>query len=137
MKWDGLHLPQPWTASHRGVLIGLLSCVLVYTVVRLILNPVYVSNPQPQIPARASELEDRIDPNSADWQTLAALPNIGQKRAEDIVAYREKYQMDHDGKLPFNRPEDLLPIRGIGTAMMTQLEPYLRFPSLNGSTTQP
>ena len=79
-----------WTYSQRRVLLVLLSVLCVALIVRYALHPVYVSDPQPPVPARFSELADRIDPNTADWQTLAALPGIGERRAKDIVAYRER-----------------------------------------------
>jgi DNA uptake protein ComE-like DNA-binding protein len=118
---------RPWSLEHRQVLIALLCVMLVYLIARLILNPAYVSNPQPHVPARANEVEDRIDPNTADVATLAALPLIGEKRARDVVTYREQYVAEHPGKLAFEKPNDLLHIRGIGPAMLEQIQPYLIF----------
>ena len=118
-------LPQPWTAPQRGVLISLLCTMLGYLVIRLIVNPVYVSDPQPLASPRAPDLEDRIDPNTADWQTFAVLPGIGEKRARDIIAYREKYVSEHPGELAFARTSDLTRIKGIGTGILSQIEPYL------------
>ncbi|WP_428936874.1 ComEA family DNA-binding protein [Fontivita pretiosa] len=125
--------PVGWTAPQRGVLMVLLAAMLVWLGIRLVLDPVYVSDPQPAWPARAGELEDRIDPNVADWQTLAALPVIGEKRARQIVAFREQYLAANPGRRAFQQPQDLLRIKGIGPAMLTQIEPYLIF----GATTQP
>jgi hypothetical protein len=127
-------LPRPWSLRHRKLLIGLLCVMLVYLVARLIINPVYVSNPQPRVPSRASEVEDRIDPNMADVPTLATLPLIGEKRAKDIVTYREQYIVDHPGKLAFEKPTDLLRIRGIGPSMLEQIRPYLIFPTPPATT---
>ena len=131
-------MPEPWTSPQRGVLIVLLSALLVYLIVRAITNPSYVSDPQPLLPARALELEDRIDPNTANWNTLAAMPNIGEKRAKDIIAYRERFVVEHPGQVAFTKATDLLRIRGIGSAMLSQIEPYLIFPAEKRSTsTQP
>jgi hypothetical protein len=130
-------LLRPWTPAHRRVLIGLLGVMLGYLIVRLILNPVYVSNPQPRVPSRAGELEDRIDPNTADVATLATLPLIGDKRARDVVTYREQYAAEHPGKLAYEKPTDLLHIRGIGPAMLEQIEPYLIFPKPPATTRSP
>ena len=129
-------LPQPWTAAQRGVLIALLICLLLYLTVRRILNPVYVSDPQPLSPPRANELQDRIDPNTADWQTLAVLPLIGEKRAKDIIAFRQDFSAAHPGQFPFAKLTDLLQIRGVGQATITQLEPFLIFPQPKPPTTQ-
>lgn len=123
-----------WTPSQRAVLIALLGALLLYFVIRLLLNPAYVADPQPLAAPRAGEIEDRIDPNTADWSTLAALPMIGETRAREIVAYREQFLARHPGPA-FARPTDLLRIRGIGMAMLSQIEPYLRFTSALPATT--
>ena len=128
-------LPEVWTGPQRSVLLALLACLLVYLVIRLILNPAYVSDPQPLKPSRYDELADRIDPNTADWQTLAALPALGEKRAKTIVEYRESFVKEHPDHLAFEEPEDLLLVRGIGNAMLATLRPYMLFPS--DAATQP
>lgn len=119
------------------MLIALLGAACVYLAIRLYLNPVYVPDPQPPEPARAAEVEDRINPNTADAQMLAALPLIGEKRAQDIVAYRERFAAEHPGALPFAQPSDLLNIRGIGPAMLSQIEPYLNIPPDRSAATRP
>ena len=82
---------------------------------------------------RFHDLADRIDPNDADWVTLAALPNIGEKRAKEIIAYRERFVSENPEQRAFTRAEDLLRIKGFGNAMVAQLRAYLIFPA----TTQP
>ena len=128
--------PQLWTARQRRAILILLAAVLLYLGLRLIRNPVYVSDPQPRDGPRAAELADRIDPNTADVATLAALPMIGQRRAEDIVAYRERFAAQNPGKPAFTRLEDLLRIHGFGTAMIEHLRPYLIFPRASPATTR-
>jgi DNA uptake protein ComE-like DNA-binding protein len=61
---------------------------------------------------------------------------IGEKRGEEIVAYRAQFLAEHPGEIAFKVPDDLRRIRGIGTATLTQLEPYLIFPPQAPSTTQ-
>src|SRR5688500_14978878 len=129
-------LPEVWTGSQRAVLIALLGCLLVYLVIRLILNPLYVSNPQPARPPRYDDLADTIDPNTADWQTLAALPALGEKRAKTIIEYRDAFTKEHPDRFAFEEPEDLLLVRGIGPSMLATLKPYLLFPA-SGVATQP
>ncbi|MGB7156802.1 MAG: helix-hairpin-helix domain-containing protein [Tepidisphaeraceae bacterium] len=119
---------EVWTASQRGVLIALLGCLLIYLVIRYLLNPLYVSDPQPPRSPRYSELADKIDPNTADWQSLAALPGLGEKRAKTIIEYREAFTAKNPGNLAFSEPEDLLLVRGIGPSMLATLRPYLLFP---------
>jgi hypothetical protein len=130
-------LPQPpaiWTSPQRRVLIVLLLALLGYLAGRFALNPVYVSRPQPRVPPRYFDLADRIDPNEADWQTLAALPNIGEKRAKDVVAYREKFLAADPARQAFSRAEDLFNIKGFGPAIVLQLRPYLIFPKSPSTT---
>lgn len=122
-----LRTPQLWTAGQRRAIVILLAAILIYLTIRLIRNPVYVSDPQPRDGPRAAELADRIDPNTADVATLAALPMIGQRRAQDIVEYRERFMAQNPGRRAFTRVEDLLRIRGFGTAMIEHVRPYLVF----------
>lgn len=59
-----------------------------------------------------SSLAWGVDINSADAATLAAeLKGVGEKRAEEIVKYREKHG-------PFKSADDLLNIKGIGPAIL-------------------
>lgn len=124
-----------WSAGDRRILLVLLFGLLGYLVFRYVLNPVHVSDPQPRQPARFFDLADRIDPNTAQWQELAALPNIGEKRAKEIIAYREKFTVSNPGRRAFDRAEDLLNIKGFGFAIVTQLRPYLIFPGTEGPAT--
>lgn len=118
-----------WTPSQRTALIVFLVGLWVYLGYRYFSSPLHVPDPQPPEALRAAELEDRIDPNRAEWQMLASLPLIGERRARDIVAYREAFVANHRGPLAFARLEDLMNVRGIGTATISQLEPYLIFPA--------
>jgi hypothetical protein len=73
-------------------------------------------------------LQLRLDPNTASWQDLAALPELGESAAKRIVAYRE--QQRAGGKpVPFQKPEDLDAVRGIGPRTIENLRPYLRCPA--------
>src|SRR5437764_5897587 len=103
-----------WNDSQRGVLIAFLCAMLIVVGIRLWINSSYVSNPQPLRPSRFDELADKVDPNSADWQTLAALPQLGEKRARQVVAFREEFLAAHPGAIAFERANDLMQIRGIG-----------------------
>src|SRR5207237_1075655 len=103
---------------------------LVFLAGRYACNSRYVSDPQPDVPPRYDELADRVDPNTADWQTLAALPGIGERRARDIVGYRERKrdQARQPDLLVFKVPGDLLYVRGVGVAMVEAMKPHLLFP---------
>jgi len=114
-----------WTLPQRRALVVLLTLLWIVLAVRYAANSRYISDPQPDAPDRAAELVDRIDPNTADWQDLAALPNLGEKRAKAIVAFRESHLAA--GHPVFASADDLLLIKGIGVATVTKLKPYLVF----------
>lgn len=118
-----------WTQPQRNALLALLAVFLVVLMVRFAMNRAYVPDPQPSQGARAGELATRMDPNSADWQMLAAIPTLGEKRAKEIVAYRDRLRAAAPNTIPFKHPTDLLHIRGIGPATIENLKPYLIFPS--------
>ncbi|MBC8107483.1 MAG: helix-hairpin-helix domain-containing protein [Anaerolineae bacterium] len=124
-----LQAPQLWTAGQRVALLAIVAALFAYLAIRYLTNSTYVSNPQPAEPSRASELVDRIDPNTADVATLAALPTLGEKRAKLIVDYRESRRANRPNVIVFQRLEDLLRIRGIGVATIDQLRPFLTFPT--------
>ena len=87
--------------------------------VRLFSSPAFVADPQPPVGQRATELADRIDPNTATQAQLAALPGLGPKRAADVVAGRAAGR--------YKTASDLQRISGIGEAIVAKLEPFLRF----------
>ena len=124
-----------WTLPQRRALLLVLTVLGVILAVRLACNPVYVANPQPGEPSRYHDLADRIDPNTADWQTLAALPALGEKRAKAITGYRDERLRAKPGETVFKAPRDLLAVRGIGAAMVVTLRPYLVFPTDRPTTT--
>ncbi|HEX8322798.1 MAG TPA: helix-hairpin-helix domain-containing protein [Tepidisphaeraceae bacterium] len=115
-------------ASQRRVLAVLLGVLIVYAGVRLTLNPVYIADPQPVAGDRASELADKLDPNTATVGDLSVLPGIGEKRAQAIVTWRERVQTRDGTAAPFQTPDDLLKVAGFGQSTVAQLTPYLVFP---------
>jgi competence ComEA-like helix-hairpin-helix protein len=127
-------IPFFWKPPQRGLLIAFVLAFSVVLLVRLHSNRVYVSNPQPSKPARFDELADKLDPNVATWQELSVLPQIGEKRAKEIVAYREDYASRGSGTVAFARAEDLMKVKGFGIAMVATLRPFLTFPSTQPTT---
>lgn len=65
-------------------------------------------------PSSAS-LPQHIDINRAEAWLLAALPGIGDTRAQDIVDYRQQ-----NG--PFRSASDLLNVKGIGQATLDRIK---------------
>ena len=77
-------------------------------------------------PSFATEkLSGVVNVNTATAEQLTLLPGIGDARAREIVAARQKQG-------GFKRVEDLLGIKGIGEASLAKLRPYI---SLQGETT--
>ena len=60
-----------------------------------------------------------MDLNTASLSDLTRLPGIGAGRAQDVIDWREK----HGG---FASVEELTKIKGIGTATLEKLRPYVR-----------
>jgi hypothetical protein len=118
-----------WTLGQRRALLALLFGLAAYLSVRLWSNRAYVPDPPPPHGPRYDEVADKIDPNTADVATLAALPLIGEKRAQQIVDYREKRRAQSPNRVVFRSADDLLLIKGFGKASLETLEPYLVFPS--------
>jgi DNA uptake protein ComE-like DNA-binding protein len=125
-----------WTLPQRRALLLVLTGLGLVLAARLALNPAYVSDPQPEEPPRYRDLADRIDPNTADWQTLAALPALGEKRARAITDYRDERLRARPGETVFKAPRDLMAVRGIGMGMVVTLRPYLVFPTDGPTTTR-
>ncbi|MGA3065320.1 MAG: helix-hairpin-helix domain-containing protein [Tepidisphaeraceae bacterium] len=116
-----------WTVSQRRGLIALMALVTAILALRLLNNRQTVADPEPPQGPAADELQDRIDPNVATAPQLAAIPGIGEKRAEAIVAFRGNYARLHPGKTAFSDARDLERVTGIGAATAEVIEPYLFF----------
>jgi hypothetical protein len=131
--------------SHNN--LWLLSCLIAWLAMGGVLSialyqranaPLLVEEP-PRIaePADSSPIETRLDPNIAEWYDLTRLPRVGEGLARSIIAYREAKNLEWQSSHPeqsaeqappvFTRPEDLLPIKGIGPKTVERLRPFLRF----------
>ena len=65
-------------------------------------------------PTTSSAGTGKVDLNTATAEELMTLPGIGEKRAADIIAYRE-------ANGPFRIPEDLTRVSGIGEGILAGL----------------
>ena len=70
--------------------------------------------PAPDRPGSVSAAESAVDINTAGAKELAALPGIGEVRAQAILDYRAEHG-------PFRYPEDLLYVPGIGEETLAGL----------------
>lgn len=120
-----------WNTSQRAVVLAVAIGIFAYLVIRLSLQHSYITDPQPAEGPRAHELADHFDPNLATKAQLAAIPNVGEKLATAVVDYRDRYLIDHPGRIAFSQPRDLLRVRGVGPAKMETLCEYLDFPPLH------
>ncbi len=60
---------------------------------------------------------ERIDLNTATVADLMRLPGVGKKRAQAIVAWREKRR--------FRRPEEVTQVKGMSEAWFARAKPHL------------
>jgi competence protein ComEA len=74
---------------------------------------------------RALSQGERIDLNRASVSELMRLPGVGEKRAQAIVAQRQKQ--------PFRRIEDVISVKGLGRAWFQKARPNLVAGSPSGS----
>lgn len=118
-----------WTRTQRTAVVLILPSLLALLSYRYFTRPAFIPNTLPDSSPRAGEIASQLDPNTAPWQQLAILPNLGQKKARAIVAYRDQYLADHPGDIPFKTPDDLQAVPGIGPATADTLTPYLTFPT--------
>jgi competence protein ComEA len=59
-----------------------------------------------------------VNLNTATVTELMQLPRVGQRTAERILAFRKQ----HGG---FQRPEELMNVKGIGEKSFAKLKPFL------------
>jgi len=106
-----------WFLTHRGGEVGKAYTVTTQrsqeAAAAASESPTASENPAPGL------LEgERININTAPASDLTRLPGIGEKRAEDIVAWRTEHG-------PFEKPEDILDVPGIGEATLKKIISYI------------
>ena len=80
-------------------------------------DPVYTESAESDPPEELSGPTDPVDINTAGVEELTTLPGIGEKRALDIIAYREEHG-------DFDYVEDLILVPGIGESIVEELLEY-------------
>jgi DNA uptake protein ComE-like DNA-binding protein len=117
-----------YTDRQRRAMVAVLAVVFAVLLWRVARDRSYVSDPQPVRPTRFDELADRLDPNTAPWEELVALPTLGEKRAKAIVEYRDEWRARHPGEPAFKALIDLAAVKGIGASTLETIGPHVMFP---------
>ena len=81
-------------------------------------GPAASEAPPPAPSPSASEAPGLVNINTAGSEELQTLPGIGEKRAEDIIAYREEHG-------PFRIVEDITDVSGIGEGILSRIIDYI------------
>jgi len=84
----------------------------------LLAGPPEAASPQRPLPPPLAP--GSININRATREDLLALPGIGPKTADKIIAFRNSHG-------PFARADDLLAVSGIGPKKLARIRPYLRW----------
>ena len=76
--------------------------------------------------AKSSNITNRINPNTAEIESLVRLPDIGLSKAQAIIQYRDNFIENNDRKA-FETSEDLNKIKGIGPKTIQNMNQWLKF----------
>lgn len=105
-----------WFLTHRGGEAG-----KAYTVTTQRPEEAAAASESPEAsenPAPGLLEGETININTASAADLTRLPGIGEKRAEDIVAWRTEHG-------PFEKPEDIVDVPGIGEVTLQKIISYI------------
>ncbi len=84
----------------------------------------------PNAGSNPGALRSGVNPNTAQWWELVALPEIGPTLANEITRYRDAVGSkngDAEHGSVFRSAADLAKVRGIGPKTVARLAPHLRF----------
>ncbi len=69
---------------------------------------------------------NKINPNTAEIESLTRLPDIGFSRAEAIINYRNDF-LKNNNRAAFGCPDDLQEVAGIGPKTVHNVKELLEF----------
>jgi competence protein ComEA len=90
-------------SSHAGLVALVLTATLIFAAGAV---------------AKTETSPSQVNINTADSGQLAALPGIGQSKAEAIVEYRSEHG-------PFSTVDSLTNVRGIGMKVLEKIRPFV------------
>ena len=104
----------------RNTKVVNLGVVFLTLLLLLMVNPVSaeVKKDEAAKSNQALAAMEKININKADAGTLTTLKGIGKDRAQKIIEYREKNGL-------FQKPEDLMNIKGIGRKIFEQNKDFI------------
>ena len=124
---DAKLAPHHWHPALALVLLLFAGCA-----VAAIHDARWVDRPFAESVTEVDRVRTDIDPNTAQWFEFAQLPGIGETVAKRIVSHRDRLQAARDdARSVFERPSDLIQVRGIGDKTVRRIRPFLRFPNID------
>lgn len=101
------------------------SLALAVSLMLAVMQPACLAAIGPAAAKGAPVMEGVVNLNTATKTELIKLPRVGESVARRIIAFREQHG-------PFQRPEDLMNVQGIGERTFNKLRPHL---AVEGETT--
>lgn len=121
-------IPETESIARRSVIcMALLVPIVVWSAIDIAVAPDASFTPPPALRG--------VNPNTAPWWELAALPRIGHAKAVAVTRYRKQERKRRDAPSEnapppiFNSADDLEAVRGIGPRTVQRLADHLRLPS--------
>lgn len=110
--------PGPWVLRGEAMALLALTTVFLIGVTIALVQQWRTGRAIRLVPAEGAEPVFQVDVNSATKDELMLLPHVGERRAEQIVAWRATHG-------PFQRVEDVAHAAGLTQAQLNELRDHL------------